>query len=199
MSSVREWSWTKRVRIWWRSSRKGWAAVSSVSPPNSTAKTHTLFWSSFRFDCHITLPAGKIQEGIPSYNQHRLERSVFFLLKSLLWFYSDSRSEFSYLFHYSLRTWNTLWVAKPLYFICAQNADDNSYPQGRKEDPALAFVVQNNCITILNNECGFEEKNVRAICDVGKSTKGKHTCGYIGKQHASSKDRWSVVPCGHPH
>lgn len=74
-----------------------------------------------------------------------------------------------------------------LYCICAQNADDNSYPLDRKEEPALAFVVQKDYITILNNECGFEEKNVRAICDVGKSTKGKHTCGYIGEQHASSK------------
>ena len=33
----------------------------------------------------------------------------------------------------------------------------------------------------MNNELGFEEKNIRAICDVGKSTKGKHKYGYIGK------------------
>lgn len=83
-------------------------------------------------------------------------------------------------------------AVKSLYFICVQNADDNSYPLDRKEDPALAFVVQKDCITILNNECGFEEKNVRAICDVGKSTKGKHTCGYIGKQRASSMPRQSI-------
>lgn len=56
----------------------------------------------------------------------------------------------------------------------------------------MAFVVQKDCITILNNECGFEEKNVRAICDVGKSTKGKHTCGYIGKQHAGTMPAQSV-------
>ena len=39
----------------------------------------------------------------------------------------------------------------------------------------------------MNNECGFEEKNIRAICDVGKSTKGKHKFGYIGKLIYSMK------------
>ncbi len=63
--------------------------------------------------------------------------------------------------------------------LCVQNADDNCYPVGR-EQPALAFVVEKDRITILNNECGFEENNVRAICDVGRSTKGKHKYGYIG-------------------
>lgn len=35
-------------------------------------------------------------------------------------------------------------------------------------------------VKVLNNELGFKEKNIRAICDVGKSTKSKHTFGYIG-------------------
>ena len=61
-----------------------------------------------------------------------------------------------------------------------QNADDNSYqPQGGAV-AALAFLVDRACITVLNNETGFQEKNVRAICDVGRSTKGKHKHGYIG-------------------
>ena len=46
--------------------------------------------------------------------------------------------------------------------------------------PALAFVVERDRITILNNESGFQEENVRAICDVGRTTKGKHQYGYIG-------------------
>ena len=33
----------------------------------------------------------------------------------------------------------------------------------------------------MNNESGFEAKNIQALCDVGKSTKTKHTLGYIGK------------------
>lgn len=59
-----------------------------------------------------------------------------------------------------------------------QNADDNSY--SLNVQPALAFVIEKDCIVILNNENGFEEQNIRAICDVGRSTKGKHKYGYIG-------------------
>lgn len=44
----------------------------------------------------------------------------------------------------------------------------------------MKFVVDETCITVMNNECGFQEPNIRAICDVGKSTKGKHKFGYIG-------------------
>lgn len=68
-----------------------------------------------------------------------------------------------------------------------QNADDNSYPAEAGLVPALAFVVERDCITVLNNESGFQERNVRAICDVGRSTKGKHKYGYIGKnQHTAN-------------
>ena len=33
---------------------------------------------------------------------------------------------------------------------------------------------------VLNNEEGFLEQNIRYLCDVGRSTKGKHKYGYIG-------------------
>ena len=49
----------------------------------------------------------------------------------------------------------------------------------------MKFVVESDCITVFNNECGFEEKNIRAVCDVGRSTKGKHKYGYIGEWHLS--------------
>lgn len=61
-----------------------------------------------------------------------------------------------------------------------QNADDNSYSSDTTV-PSLAFVVEQDCITVLNNESGFQEQNIRAICDVGRSTKGKHKHGYIGR------------------
>lgn len=63
---------------------------------------------------------------------------------------------------------------------CFQNADDNSYQLEDGVIPALAFVMEKDCITVLNNETGFQEKNIKAICDVGCSTKGKHKYGYIG-------------------
>lgn len=73
--------------------------------------------------------------------------------------------------------WNVIYL-----FICvSQNADDNSYPSEVGVVPALAFVVERDCITVLNNETGFQDGNIKAICDVGRSTKGKHKYGYIGE------------------
>ena len=76
-----------------------------------------------------------------------------------------------------------------------QNADDNEYHDNSYHDndnnnkdggtcwkPTVAFIVEEDKITILNNEKGFQEKNVKALCDVGKSTKGIHRKGYIGKE-----------------
>ena len=63
-----------------------------------------------------------------------------------------------------------------------QNADDNSYPEEGSVAgfPSLVFVLESDKIVVLNNEIGFMEKNIRALCDVGKSTKGAHRYGYIG-------------------
>ncbi|XP_053367661.1 uncharacterized protein wu:fj29h11 isoform X2 [Clarias gariepinus] len=101
----------------------------------------------------------------------------------------------------SLERLSTELYSKDTHFVLEliQNADDNSYPPDQKEKPALAFVVQKDCITILNNESGFEEKNVRAICDVGKSTKGKHTCGYIGQKGIGFKSVFKVTDCPEIH
>uniref|UniRef100_A0A3B1JM69 Wu:fj29h11 n=1 Tax=Astyanax mexicanus TaxID=7994 RepID=A0A3B1JM69_ASTMX len=101
----------------------------------------------------------------------------------------------------SLERLSTELYSKDTHFVLEliQNADDNSYPQDGTEQPALAFVVQKDCITILNNECGFEEKNVRAICDVGKSTKGKHICGYIGQKGIGFKSVFKVTDCPQIH
>ena len=77
--------------------------------------------------------------------------------------------------------------SKDTHFVLelVQNADDNSYPKkllkgGPKGCPSVKFVVTADSITVLNNECGFLEKDIRALCDVGRSTKGKHKFGYIG-------------------
>ena len=63
-----------------------------------------------------------------------------------------------------------------------QNADDNSYPEESSSagSPSLVFVLERDKIVVLNNEFGFMEKNIRALCDVGRSTKGAHRYGYIG-------------------
>lgn len=63
-----------------------------------------------------------------------------------------------------------------------QNADDNAYPEQCTGVgyPSLVFVLERDQIVVLNNEVGFAEKNIRALCDVGRSTKGAHRYGYIG-------------------
>lgn len=71
-----------------------------------------------------------------------------------------------------------------------QNADDNSYPDslGEGECPSVQFIMQPEGVVVLNNETGFADKNIRALCDVGRSTKGKHKAGYIGTQVYTLKD-----------
>lgn len=65
-----------------------------------------------------------------------------------------------------------------------QNADDNSYPDnlGEGECPSVQFIMRPEGVVVLNNETGFADKNIQALCDVGRSTKGKHKAGYIGTQ-----------------
>lgn len=81
-----------------------------------------------------------------------------------------------------------------------QNADDNDYfpyllsgrdPNG--EVPSLKFIINSCSIVVLNNEVGFSEKNIRAICDVGKSTKGAHRSGYIGQKGIGFKSVFRVT------
>lgn len=74
-----------------------------------------------------------------------------------------------------------------------QNADDNSYLSNESIlIPSLVFILDNRVITVLNNEVGFSEKNIRAICDVGKSTKGAHRSGYIGQKGIGFKSVFRV-------
>jgi hypothetical protein len=71
-----------------------------------------------------------------------------------------------------------------------QNADDNQYNNDSK--PTLIFVIDVNSIKIYNNEIGFYENNIQALCDIGKSTKGKHKQGYIGQKGIGFKSVFTV-------
>ncbi|XP_047232938.1 protein NO VEIN isoform X2 [Girardinichthys multiradiatus] len=101
----------------------------------------------------------------------------------------------------SLHRLSTELYSKDTHFVLEliQNADDNSYPSEGGVIPALAFVVERDCITVLNNEMGFQERNIRAICDVGRSTKGKHTLGYIGQKGIGFKSVFKVTDCPEIH
>ncbi|KAJ3090554.1 hypothetical protein HK102_003386 [Quaeritorhiza haematococci] len=78
-----------------------------------------------------------------------------------------------------------------------QNADDNKYPRGIK--PTIKFHISEDCIVVGNNEVGFSVANIRALCDIGKSTKSAKEAGYIGQKGIGFKAvfRVSKVPQVH--
>lgn len=58
-----------------------------------------------------------------------------------------------------------------------QNADDNQYDEAT---PFFEIHFFDNAIWTCSNEKGFNSKNVRAICNVDKSTKGEDKIGNKG-------------------
>lgn len=92
--------------------------------------------------------------------------------------------------------------AKDSHFIfeLVQNAEDNNYPDD--EDARLRFEVgqidlegrKTTALIVHNNEVGFNDKNVRAICQVGKSTK-KKIQGYIGEKGIGFKSVFRITTC----
>ncbi|KAK3261761.1 hypothetical protein CYMTET_29346 [Cymbomonas tetramitiformis] len=93
--------------------------------------------------------------------------------------------------------------SKESHFILEliQNAEDNQYEQG--VEPTVKFVLSRRdptnpsntegALYVFNNEVGFAEKNVRAICDIGNSTKKyEKSKGYIGEKGIGFK---SVFVC----
>ena len=67
--------------------------------------------------------------------------------------------------------------SKKSHFVLelVQNADDNDYPKGTV--PKLTFKLDPERLVLLNNEVGFSERNVQALCSVGDSSKAKKS-GY---------------------
>jgi hypothetical protein len=76
-------------------------------------------------------------------------------------------------------------------FLQVQNADDNIYPENI--EPTLTFILQESGIVVLNNEQGFSAKNIRALCDVGNSTKKGSNAGYIGQKGIGFKSVFRVM------
>lgn len=99
------------------------------------------------------------------------------------------------LYHYSCKQerFNGHSICHPLtlllFLLQVQNADDNKYPA--HVEPTLTFILQKTGIVVLNNECGFMPENIRALCDVGQSTK-KGSGGYIGKKGIGFKSVFRV-------
>jgi len=84
----------------------------------------------------------------------------------------------------SERLATNLYTSKARFiFELIQNADDNSYSKakGSGDTPYLSFHVHPDCIVVECNEDGFTDKNLTAICDIGKSSKTEAQ-GYIGEK-----------------
>lgn len=82
--------------------------------------------------------------------------------------------------------------SKKAHFVLelVQNADDNHYKRG--VTPHLAFRVAPKRLVVVNNEVGFNEANINAICSVGKSSKSKDKTGYIGEKGIGFKSVFTV-------
>lgn len=84
--------------------------------------------------------------------------------------------------------------SKESHFILEliQNADDNNY--NPSVDPSLSFSVEDNRLVVKNNEIGFQEKNVRALCSASESSKkGEKRKGYIGEKGIGFKSIFKVT------
>ena len=81
--------------------------------------------------------------------------------------------------------------SKETHFVLEliQNADDNQYQDGAS--PTLTLTIEPQKIIVQNNEIGFTEANVRAICNVGASTKTK-VQGYIGEKGIGFKSVFRI-------
>lgn len=77
---------------------------------------------------------------------------------------------------------STELYSKPTHFLLelVQNADDCSYAAG--VDPRLLLILFEDGLLYASNETGFEEANIRAICDMAKSTKNRRVGAFTGEK-----------------
>ena len=77
-------------------------------------------------------------------------------------------------------------------FELIQNADDNKY---ECESPTLSFTYKRGSLRVDCNEVGFTESNVRAIRDIGKSTKAglRRSTRHIGEKGIGFKSVFKVA------
>ncbi|KAI1426993.1 hypothetical protein F5Y12DRAFT_793314 [Xylaria sp. FL1777] len=77
-------------------------------------------------------------------------------------------------------------------FELLQNADDNIYDC---PNPTIEFIYEHNRLDVYCNERGFEEKHVRAICAIRRSTKreAKNSNRFIGEKGIGFKSIFKVA------
>ncbi|KAF8267008.1 hypothetical protein EI94DRAFT_1731509 [Lactarius quietus] len=74
-----------------------------------------------------------------------------------------------------------------------QNADDNTYADD--VTPSLNLRIEDSLVVFECNELGFSSDNVKAICDIGASTKTPEnsTRGFIGEKGIGFKSVFTVA------
>ncbi|XP_071715777.1 protein NO VEIN-like [Rutidosis leptorrhynchoides] len=72
-----------------------------------------------------------------------------------------------------------------------RNADENVYTCD--VEPTITFILQEKCIIILNNEQGFSDGKIKALCDVSNSKEKELSAGYIGKKGIGFKSVFKVT------
>ena len=79
-------------------------------------------------------------------------------------------------------------------FELLQSADDNKYNAALedKKEPCVSFNVYPDKIIVDNSEDGFTEDNLRAIFDIGRSTK-TGSYGYIGEEGIGFKRVFKIA------
>lgn len=92
----------------------------------------------------------------------------------------------------ALRLLSVELYSKKSHFVLelVQNADDNSYRTG--VTPELTLRIEPDRLTLSNNETGFTEENILAICKVGASSKAKEKKAQIGEKGIGFKSVFSV-------
>jgi hypothetical protein len=92
----------------------------------------------------------------------------------------------------ALKTLSEDLYSKETHFVLelVQNADDNEYAPG--VDPEISFHLSSSRLLVYNNEVGFTEANVAALCKVGQSTKAKRA-GFIGEKGIGFKSVFTAT------
>jgi hypothetical protein len=88
--------------------------------------------------------------------------------------------------------------SQEIHFILEliQNSDDNVYSSSIR--PTLEFHFDKEQLIVKNNEKGFREKDILALCSVGRSTK-KGIAGFIGQKGIGFKSVFRVTDSAEIH
>ncbi|KAJ7125259.1 hypothetical protein C8R44DRAFT_980460 [Mycena epipterygia] len=96
--------------------------------------------------------------------------------------------------HHASQSLSEDLYSKDSHFILelVQNADDNIYNSNVTPTLEIMLDLTENELVVACNETGFNDVQVRAICNIGASTK-KHQQGYIGEKGIGFKSVFKVA------